>query len=163
MAQGTGYVNGSDLLLSLSSSASGTFKAFGHCTSHTCTFSSETKERAVKPAASVTTLGAGLWKDKSVNGLSLQIKGDGLRYYGEAENGFKDLLGLWKTGALVYAKAFVRSNDTAPYLSGAFVISSVEQTGGAGEDATYSVTLDNSGEVTIDDAKVDGVAAGTGQ
>jgi len=66
---------------------------------------------------------------------------------------------LWKTGALIYVKAFVRSNDTAPYLSGAFVISSVEQTGGAGEDATYSVTLDNSGEVTIDDAKVDGVAA----
>ena len=158
MATSTGYVNGSDLLVSVAASSSGTFKAIGHCTSHTCTFSSETKERAVKPAASVATLGAGLWKDKSVNGLSVQIKGDGLRYYAEDEEGFGDLLGLWKTGEKVYLKAFVRSNDTAPYLSGAFIISSMEQTGGAGEDATYSVTFDNSGEVDVDNAKVDGAA-----
>ena len=154
---GTGYVNGSDLLLSLASEANGTFKAFGHCTSHTCTFNSETKDRAVKPAASVSALGAGLWKDKSVSGLSVQLKADGLRYYGETENSIKDLLGLWKTGATIYAKAFVRSNDTAPYLSGAFVISSIEQTSGAGEDVTYSLTLDNAGEITIDATKVDGV------
>lgn len=158
MATSTGYVNGSDLLVSVASSSTGTFKAVGHCTSHTCTFSSETKERAVKPDASVATLGAGLWKDKSVGGLSVQIKADGLRYYAESEEGFGDILGLWSTGSLVYLKAFVRSNDTAPYLSGAFIISSIEQTGGAGEDATYSVTFDNSGQVTVDTAKVDGVA-----
>lgn len=97
MPTSTGYVNGSDLLVSVAASSSGTFKAIGHCTSHTCTFNSETKERAVKPAASVATLGAGLWKDKSVGGLSVQIKGDGLRYYAEDEEGFGDLLGLWKT------------------------------------------------------------------
>ena len=154
------YVNGNDLLVYVKTGSGNNVsrKAIGHCTSHTCTFSSETKERAVKPAASVATLGAGLWKDKSVNGLSVQIKGDGLRYYAEDEEGFGDLLGLWKTGAKVYLKAFVRSNDTAPYLSGAFIISSMEQTGGAGEDATYSVTFDNAGEVDVDNAKVDGAA-----
>ena len=41
-----GYVNGSDLLLYING------KAVGHCTSHTATFNSETKERAVKPVAS---------------------------------------------------------------------------------------------------------------
>lgn len=154
-----GYVNGSDLLLSLASSATGTFKAFGHCTTHTCTFTSETKDRAVKPAASVTTIGAGLWKDKSVSGLSVQLKADGLRYYSEAEEGIGDLLTLWKTGAKVYAKAFARGNDSSPYLSGAFVISSIEQTSAANEDTTYSVTLDNAGEVAIDSTAVDGAAS----
>ncbi len=159
MATSTGYVNGSDLLVSVAGTSTGTYKAIGHCTTHTCSFSSETKDRAVKPAASTTTLGAGLWKDKSVSGLSVQIKADGLRYYAEAEEGFGALLGKWETGAKVYLRAFVRSNDSAPYLSGAFIISSLEHTGAAGDDATYSVTFDNAGEVTIDNAKVDGVGA----
>ena len=38
-----GYVNGSDLLMSIGG------KACGHCTSHTATYNSETKDRAVKP------------------------------------------------------------------------------------------------------------------
>ena len=42
----TGYVNGSDMLLYIGS------KAIGHCTSHTTTFNSETKDRSVKPVAS---------------------------------------------------------------------------------------------------------------
>lgn len=42
----TGYINGSDLLLKVGG------KAVGHCTSHTLTFNSETKDRAVKPVAS---------------------------------------------------------------------------------------------------------------
>lgn len=41
-----GYINGSDLLLKVAG------KAVGHCSSHTLTFNSETKDRAVKPVAS---------------------------------------------------------------------------------------------------------------
>ena len=41
----TGYCNGSDMLLYVGG------KAIGSCTSHTTTFNSETKERAVKPVA----------------------------------------------------------------------------------------------------------------
>ena len=41
----TGYCNGSDMLLFVGG------KAVGHCTSHTTTINSETKDRAVKPVA----------------------------------------------------------------------------------------------------------------
>ena len=51
----TGYINGSDILLSVGG------KAIGHCTTHTITFNSETKDRAVKPAAN-QGYSAGLWK-----------------------------------------------------------------------------------------------------
>lgn len=50
----SGYVNGSDILLSVGG------KAVGHCTTHTITFNSETKDRAVKPAAA-NGYSAGLW------------------------------------------------------------------------------------------------------
>ena len=43
-----GYVNGSDLLLGIAG------KPYGHCTTHTATFTSETKDRAVKPVATLT-------------------------------------------------------------------------------------------------------------
>ncbi len=39
------YISGSDLLLKVAG------KAVGHCTSHTTTLNSETKDRAVKPVA----------------------------------------------------------------------------------------------------------------
>ena len=42
----SGYCNGSDMLLYVNG------KAVGSCTTHTTTFNSETKERAVKPVAS---------------------------------------------------------------------------------------------------------------
>ena len=60
----TGYCNGSDMLVYVGG------KAVGHCTSHTATFNSETKDRAVKPVASAS-LSAGLWKGKTVTGLSI--------------------------------------------------------------------------------------------
>ena len=46
----TGYCNGSDMLLYVGG------KAIGSCTSHTTTFNSETKERAVKPVRTVCTV-----------------------------------------------------------------------------------------------------------
>lgn len=68
------YINGSDLLLNVGG------KAIGHCTTHTTTFNSDTKERAVKPVASASKT-SGLWKGKGVTGLSIQIKADGLRVH----------------------------------------------------------------------------------
>ena len=44
----TGYCNGSDMLLYVGG------KAVGSCTTHTTTFNSETKERAVKPVATAS-------------------------------------------------------------------------------------------------------------
>ena len=63
----TGYCNGSDMLVYVGG------KAVGHCTTHTATFASETKDRAVKPVASAT-LSAGLWKQKGVVGLSIRLE-----------------------------------------------------------------------------------------
>lgn len=146
----TGYVNGSDLLLSIGG------KAAAHCTSHTTTYNSETKERAVKPKASVTAASSGLFKEKSVTGLSVQVKCEGLRFYGEDEAGMKEMLATWKVGSTVELKGFARGSDAKPYMSGKFVITTLEETAPAGDDTTYSATFDNSGAVTIDETNVDG-------
>lgn len=146
----SGYINGSDLLLSIGG------KAIGHCTSHTLTFNSETKERAVKPAASKAKA-AGLWKEKGITSLSISISGEGLRFEGEAENGYTELAALWAAGDSVEVKAFERGSDTAPYLVGNFVISSIEETSPAQDDATYSISLENDGQPSI----YGGVKAGT--
>lgn len=146
-----GYVNGSDLLVSIGG------KAAGHCTTHTTTYNSETKDRAVKPA-STASASAGLWKEKIVTGLSVQVKVEGLRFYADQESGMKDLLAKWKAGAVVELKGFARSADASPYMSGNFIVSTLEENAPAGDDTTYSATFDNSGEVTIDEAKVDGAA-----
>ena len=90
----SGYVNGSDILLSVCG------KAVGHCTTHTITFNSETKDRAVKPAAA-NGYSAGLWKGKGVTGLSFSISAEGLRFYGETENGFTEIAAKWGKGQSV--------------------------------------------------------------
>lgn len=138
----TGYINGSDLLLKVSE------KAVGHCTSHTITFNSETKDRAVKPAAS-QGYSAGLWKGKGVTGLSISVSAEGLRFYGEAENGFTQIAALWGVGQSVNVVAFEREGDDTPYLSGNFIIDSIEETSPAQDDATYSISLSNDGEPTV--------------
>lgn len=143
------YVNGSDLLVMVGT------KAVGHCTTHTATFSTETKDTAVKPTAATAASAASLFKGKRVSGLSVQVKADGLVFSGETEAGFKDILGAWKAGDPVELVLLKRENDDNPYCSGNFIISSLENTAPAGEDATYSATFDNDGAVTIDEAKFD--------
>ena len=137
-----GYINGSDLLLMVGE------KAIGHCTTHTLTFNSDTKERKAKPAASEAKT-AGLWKGKGVTGLSISISAEGLRYYGEAENGYDELSALWGKGKSVTVKAFKRGGDTTPYVKGSFVIDSLEETSPAQDDTTYSISLESDGEPDV--------------
>lgn len=150
MAEKKGYVNGSDLLMSIDGAAC------GHCTSHTTTYNSETKDRAVKPAATEAAENAGLFKEKTVTGLSVQVKCEGLRFYSETESGLKALLAKWKVGGVVELKGFVRGSDASPYMSGSFIIASLEEGAPAGDDTTYNATFDNTGAVTIDENVVDG-------
>lgn len=138
----TGYCNGSDMLLY----AAG--KAAGHCTSHTSTFNSETKDRAVKPVASAP-ISAGLWKGKTVTGLSISLSAEGLVCYDETESGFKALLAAWKTGKPIDVKCMEREGDEKPYLEGKFVITSLERTDPAQDDSTYSIQLENDGQPTV--------------
>lgn len=147
-----GYVNGSDLLLYVNN------VAVGHCTSHTATFNSETKDRVVKPVASAN-ISSSLWKRKGVVGLSISISAEGLRFYNETECGFKTLFGLWKTGAAVVLKCAERESSD-PYLQGSFVITSLEENSPAGDDATYKVSFENDGEPEeIDETKITMIAA----
>ena len=137
----SGYCNGSDMLLYVNG------KAVGSCTTHTSTFSSETKERAVKPVAS-KNISSGLWKGKGVVGLSYSISAEGLVFYDETECGFKTLFGLWKAGKSVTVKCMERENSDQPYLEGSCVIASLERTDPAQDDSTYSISLENTGEPT---------------
>lgn len=143
----TKYINGSDLLVKFGSSAT------GHATSHTLSFNTETKDMAVKPAASVTQSSASLFKSKRVTGLSIQIKASGFGVYAESESGIPEFLSKWKVGEPVEVEGFHRSNDSNPYVSGNFIISALEIGTPAGEDTTYDITLDNDGPVDIDETK----------
>jgi len=143
----TDYVNGSDLLLQIDG------KCVGHCTSHTATFSSETKDRAVKPAASAA-ISTSKWKSKGVTGLSISLQGEGLHYAGEEEGGFKHLLALWKEGKEVTVQCFERESDESPYLVVPCVITQMERQAPAQDDATYTVQLENSGAPTTFDTSV---------
>lgn len=147
-------INGSDLLVSIGT------KAIGHCTTHTATFSTDTKDVACKPKASENKQAA-LFKSKTVSGLSVQVKADGLACYGEDEAGFPELLKAWHEGKPVDLSLFSRGNTETPYYKGPFVISSLEQTAPAGEDTTFSATFDNAGApATFDEKKFDATTAG---
>lgn len=157
------YINGSDLLLLIDG------KPIGHCTSHTVTFNSETKDRAVKPAATQGK-SAGLWKGKGVTGLTISVSGEGLRFIDETESGYAEVAPLWGAGTSVVLVAYKRgaSGLTAGadgkftpaasdiYMKGNFVISSLEETSPAQDDATYSVKLENDGEPDIYPGKAGG-------
>lgn len=134
-------------------------KAVGHCTTHTTTISSETKDRAVKPVASAG-LSAGLWKNKGVTGLSVSISADGLVFYQETESGYKSCLAMIAKGESVEVKCMERANDDKPYLTGKFVIASLERVDAAQDDSTYSISLENDGEVTFDEEAITETAEG---
>ncbi len=136
------YINGSDLLLKIAG------KAVGHCTSHTITLNSETKDRQVKPTADKPK-SAGLWKQKGVTGLSISISAEGLRCVKETENGFEQIAPSWGKGQSVEVEAFRREEDTDPYVKGNFIIASIEESAPAQDDTTYSVSLENDGEPDI--------------
>lgn len=145
-----GYCNGSDMLLYVAG------KPVGHCTTHTTTVNTETKDRAVKPVASAP-VSAGLFKEKGITGISVSINADGLVCYNETENGYKTCLTSLFAGQSVEAKCMERAAGSVtpkPYLSGKFVITSLERTDPANDDATYKISLENDGVVTIDESAI---------
>lgn len=148
------YCNGSNMLLYLGEDA------FGHCTTHTATMNSETKDRAVKPLASKAKTN-GMWKEKGVTGLSIAISAEGLIYDGETEASYGKMMAAWKSGQPINIKCMQRGDSQKPYLAGSFIISSLERTDPAQDDSTYTINLDNNGEPdTLDEtAFTDGTAS----
>lgn len=151
------YCNGSNMLLYLGEDA------FGHCTTHTATMNSETKNRAVKPVASKAKTN-GMWKEKGVTSLSIAISAEGLIYDGETEASYQKMLAAWKSGQPVKIKCMQRGESKKPYLAGSFIISSLERTDPAQDDSTYTINLDNNGEPdTLDEtAFTDGTVSAGG-
>jgi predicted secreted protein len=127
-------------------------KAVGHCTTHTTTFDTETKDRAVKPVADAT-MSQALWKSSGVTGLSVTISFEGLCFYDETEFSFKDLLNVWAAGKSVDVKCMEREN-TDPYMKGKFVLTQLEQDAPAQDDVTYKGTMKNDGCPDIDYTKI---------
>lgn len=141
------YVNGSDMLLSVAG------KPFGHSTTHTTKFSTETKEVAVKPAANVPR-GTGLWKKKIITGLGFTISAESVVSEVDTETSFQTLLRLWKAAEPIDVACFEREEDATPYLKGKVIITDLERKDPAGEDSSLSVSFENFGAPDVLDSSV---------
>ena len=146
MARQTGnIIEGRDLMLYIETSAGSdpaTYVAQAAATSHTITYTGETKERVTKDT------GNGAFSEKKVTKLGVSIKCEALVSFGEAA-GYDKLLEYMKGRKAVKLKyGFAQEQAGDKYEEGLFVITSLEQTSAAGEDATYSATFENSGEVS---------------
>lgn len=142
MAEVQEYMSGSNVLFTVGG------KGLGHSTTHTVTYSTETKKRGVKPPVKKKTKKA-LFSGKGVTEMSISVHGEGFRYKGEEELSLDDIRKLWGIGRSVELSCFEREGDAAPYLKGKFVISKVEETSPAQDDATFTVDFENDGEPEV--------------
>lgn len=137
-------IEGRDLMLyvnTASDSAAPVYTPQAAATSHTITYTGETKERVTKDT------GNGAYSEKKVTKLGVSIKCEALTSYGDSA-GYDRLLSVFKTREPVKLKyGFAQEEEGDRYEEGLFVITSLEQTSPAGEDATYSATFENSGAV----------------
>ena len=137
----TGYIHGSNLLIFVGG------KAIGHCSTCEITHNTESKERAVKPPAKQAGGNTGKWTEKSVTKLSESLSAEGFCFYDETECGYNELLTLWQKAEPVEVKYAHRGEEGTRYRSGKFVITNLKQTRPADDDASYSVSLESTGEV----------------
>ena len=136
-------LDGTDLILSVG------VNALGYSTGCKITTSAETGERVTKEAAS------GKWKEKYVKSFSEQISADGcvLRSVSDGMPTYDELKAMMLAGEPIDASYSLRDGDgregkTAGGYKGKYIITSLELDGQAGDDAKYSVKLDNCGAVT---------------
>lgn len=142
MAVTQDYMNGSNVLFTVGG------KGLGHSTTHSVTYNTETKERGVKPPVKEKTKNA-LFSGKGVTKMSISVHGEGFRYKGEEELSLDDIRKLWGIGQSVDLSCFEREGDATPYLKGKFVITKVEETSPAQDDATFTVDFENDGEPEV--------------
>lgn len=145
MAKKSGdIIEGRDLMMYINTAegeAAPTYTPQAAATSHTITYSGETKERVTKDTAN------GAYGEKKVTKLSVSIKCEALVSFGDAA-GYDKLLAVMKSREAVKLKYGFSEEETGDkYEEGLFVITSLEQTSAAGEDATYSATFENTGAI----------------
>lgn len=124
-------------------------KALGFSTGCKVSTSTETGERVTKEAAS------GKWKEKYVKSYSESISAEGcVLTDGDSETPTYDQLKeMQLNGEPVEANYSIRDGDgrngkTTGGYKGNYIITSLELDGQAGDDAKYSVQLENCGPVT---------------
>lgn len=135
-------LDGTNLILSVKG------KALGFSTGCKVSTTAETGERVTKEAAS------GKWKEKYVKSFSESISADGcVLTDGDANTPTYDQLkDLQLAGEPVEAAYNLRDGDkrtgkVAGGYKGKYIITSLELDGQAGDDAKYSVQLENCGKV----------------
>lgn len=138
MATNYKVLDGTDLLLSVGG------KALGYSTSCKISTSTETGERITKEAAMAR------WKEAYVKSFSETITADGLVLTNsDAEKPtYKELKALQLAGEPVIAAYYQRSSDGGSIAyNGKYIITKLDIDATAGEDAKYSIELQNSGAI----------------
>lgn len=138
-------INGSDLLIRHDG-----FDV-AYCTSHTVTFNSETKSRTVKPLFELTKSDEA-WKDQGVAALSCSINFEGLRAVYDFR--FDYILQKLCIAVKFFVEAYQRDSPT-PYITGDFVLTSLEETAAALEDVVYKGTFESSKILSYDSNELD--------
>ena len=145
-------LDGTDLILSIGG------KALGYSTGCKVTTTTETGERVTKEAS------AGKWKEKYVKSFSESISSDGcvLIDGDEGTPTYDQLKDLQTAGMPIDVNYNVREEGsregkTAGGYKGKYIITSLELDAQAGDDAKYSIQLENSGAVT---KQANGLAGG---
>ena len=142
MRENGDIVEGRDLMLYVNTAETNenpTYKAQAAATNHTITYSGETKKRVTKDTSN------GAFSNVKVTNLGVTIKSDCLVSIGDSA-GWEKLLAVFKSPVkLKYGFAAEEQGDD--YEEGMFVITSLEQTSSATDDAQYSATFENDGAV----------------
>lgn len=135
-------LDGTDLILSVGGGA------LAFSTGCKITTQTETGERVTKEAAS------GKWKEKYVKSYSESISADGVVCVDAAKDAptYDTLKDMQISGTPVdvaynVREAGSRSGKTAGGYKGKFIITSLDLDGQAGDDAKYSIQLENCGKV----------------
>lgn len=144
-------LDGTDLILSIGGNA------LGFSTGCKVSTSAETGERVTKEAS------GGKWKESYIKSFSEQITADGVVLTdGTAEvpsyDQLKDamLKGEPVDGAYNLRDGDKRTGKASGGYKGKYLITSLDLDGQAGDDAKYSITLQNSGAVTKVDSGLSG-------
>lgn len=135
-------LDGIDLILSIGGTA------LGYSTGCKITTTAETGERLTKEAT------AAGWKEKYIKSLSQEITADGcvLENPQSQYPTYEQIMALMTARKPVEVSYGVRGEgregSTTNYYKGNYVITSCDLDGQAGDDAKYSIKLENTGAVT---------------
>ena len=127
-------VDGTDLILSVGGSA------LGYSTGCKISTTTETGERVTKEATS------GKWKEKYVKSFSESISADGF-VVADGYNTYAELKAMQLQGKPVDA-SYGGRDSVGPSGSGQCIITSLELDAQAGDDAKYSIQLENTGKIS---------------